>query len=49
MSDERAALWGLIYKGYNPKKLLKMLKVIVGEIEQDKDLQDQVKYYKEQS
>ena len=45
MADYRRGIWSLIYEGYSPKKLLKVLKIIVKEIEEDNNLKDEVEYY----
>ena len=46
MSDYRRGVWSLIYLGYSPKKLLKVLQIIVKEIEEDNNLKNEVAYYK---
>ena len=46
MSDYRRGIWSLIYMGYSPKKLLKVLQIIVKEVEEDNDLKNEVAYYK---
>lgn len=46
MSDYRRGIWSLIYMGYSPKKLLKVLQIIVKEIEEDNHLKNAVEYYK---
>lgn len=37
MSDYRRGIWSLIHMGYSPKKLLKVLQIIVKEVEEDND------------
>ena len=46
MSDYRRGIWSLIYLGFSPKKLLKVLQIIVKEVEEDNDLKNKVAYYK---
>ena len=49
MSDYRRGIWSLIYKGYSPKKLLKVLQIIVKEVEENNDLKNEVASYKNNS